>query len=101
MKSLGIGFVPFSPLGKGFLTGTINADTKFTSNDFRNTVPRFAPEAPKANQSLVDSIGRIAAEKKVTPGADRARLDAGAEAVVRPDPRHHQAASPGGEPQGG
>ena len=67
LEELGIGFVPFSPLGKGFLTGTIDAGTKFTSNDFRNTVPRFAPEARKANQSLVDSIGRIAAEKKVTP----------------------------------
>ena len=67
LEELGIGFVPFSPLGKGFLTGTINADTKFTSNDFRNTVPRFAPEARDANQSLVDSIGRIAAEKKVSP----------------------------------
>ena len=67
LEELGIGFVPFSPLGKGFLTGAINANTTFDSSDFRNTVPRFAEEARKANQALVDSIGAIAAEKKVTP----------------------------------
>jgi aryl-alcohol dehydrogenase-like predicted oxidoreductase len=67
LEELGIGFVPFSPLGKGFLTGTINAGTKFAANDFRNTVPRFAAEAREANQALVDAIVRIAAEKKVTP----------------------------------
>jgi len=67
LEELGIGFVPFSPLGKGFLTGAIDAKTTFTSDDFRNTVPRFAPEARKANQALVDAIGKIAAEKKVTP----------------------------------
>lgn len=67
LEELGIGFVPFSPLGKGFLTGAIRADTTFDSNDFRNTVPRFAAEARKANQVLVDAIGAIAAEKKATP----------------------------------
>ena len=67
LEELGIGFVPFSPLGKGFLTGTIDASTTFTNDDFRNTVPRFAPEARKANQPLVDAIGRIAAEKKISP----------------------------------
>jgi aryl-alcohol dehydrogenase-like predicted oxidoreductase len=67
LEELGIGFVPFSPLGKGFLTGTIDAGTSFVSNDFRNTVPRFAPEARKANQPIVDALGRIAAAKKVTP----------------------------------
>lgn len=67
LKELGIGFVPFSPLGKGFLTGAIGADTTFDSSDFRNTVPRFAAEARKANQALVDVIGAIAAEKKMTP----------------------------------
>lgn len=67
LEELGIGFVPFSPLGKGFLTGAIDQNTTFSSNDFRNTVPRFAPEARKANQAIVDAIGRIAAEKKVTP----------------------------------
>ncbi|HZZ35848.1 MAG TPA: aldo/keto reductase [Caulobacteraceae bacterium] len=67
LEELGIGFVPFSPLGKGFLTGAISADTQFAQGDFRNVVPRFAPEARKANQALVDVIGRIAAEKKATP----------------------------------
>ncbi|PTE07368.1 aldo/keto reductase [Mesorhizobium helmanticense] len=66
LEELGIGFVPFSPLGKGFLTGAINADTTFDSSDFRNTVPRFAEEARKANQALVDKIGAIATEKKAT-----------------------------------
>ena len=66
LEELGIGFVPYSPLGRGFLTGTIDQNTTFTSSDFRNTVPRFAPEARKANQALVDAVGRIAAEKKVT-----------------------------------
>jgi aryl-alcohol dehydrogenase-like predicted oxidoreductase len=67
LEELGIGFVPFSPLGKGFLTGAISANTKFDSTDFRNVVPRFTPEARKANQSLVDLLGEIAARKKVTP----------------------------------
>jgi aryl-alcohol dehydrogenase-like predicted oxidoreductase len=66
LEELGIGFVPFSPLGKGFLTGAIDANTTFDSSDFRNTVPRFAEEARKANQALVDAIGAIAAEKNVT-----------------------------------
>ena len=65
-EELGIGFVPFSPLGKGFLTGVIDAQTKFSSNDFRNIVPRFTPEARQANQSLVNRLGQIAAHKKVT-----------------------------------
>jgi aryl-alcohol dehydrogenase-like predicted oxidoreductase len=67
LEELGIGFVPFSPLGKGFLTGKIDATTKFAANDFRNIVPRFAPEARKANQALVDLLGNIAAKKKATP----------------------------------
>jgi len=67
LEELGIGFVPFSPLGKGFLTGKINENTTFDSNDFRNTVPRFAPEARKANQALVDLIGKFAEQKKATP----------------------------------
>ena len=66
-EELGIGFVPFSPLGKGFLTGAINENTKFDSTDFRNIVPRFAPDARKANQSLVTLLGEIAARKKATP----------------------------------
>jgi aryl-alcohol dehydrogenase-like predicted oxidoreductase len=67
LEELGIGFVPFSPLGKGFLTGKIDENTKFDSTDFRNTVPRFSPEARKANQALIDLIGRFAAQKKATP----------------------------------
>ena len=66
LEELGIGFVPFSPLGKGFLTGAINADTKFDANDFRNIVPRFAEAARQANQHLVDVLGDIAAGKDVT-----------------------------------
>jgi aryl-alcohol dehydrogenase-like predicted oxidoreductase len=66
LEELGIGFVPFSPLGKGFLTGAITENTTFDSTDFRNIVPRFTPEARKANQALVDLLGQIAARKKAT-----------------------------------
>ena len=66
-EQLGIGFVPFSPLGRGFLTGKIDEHTSFTKNDFRNLLPRFAPEARKANQVLVERLGTIAAEKQATP----------------------------------
>lgn len=66
LEELGIGFVPFSPLGKGFLTGAINDKTTFASNDFRNVVPRFNVEARKANQQVVDALGQIADEKKAT-----------------------------------
>jgi aryl-alcohol dehydrogenase-like predicted oxidoreductase len=67
LEELGIGFVPFSPLGKGFLTGKISEDTQFDKSDFRNVVPRFSPENRKANQALVNLIGKFAQEKKVTP----------------------------------
>ena len=67
LEELGIGFVPFSPLGKGFLTGQIKEDTKFAENDFRNIVPRFTPENRKANQEMVDLVGKFAQQKKVTP----------------------------------
>jgi Predicted oxidoreductases (related to aryl-alcohol dehydrogenases) len=67
LEELGIGLVPFSPLGKGFLTGTINEHTTFDRSDFRNTVPRFSPEARKANQVLVDLLGKIAEQKQATP----------------------------------
>jgi aryl-alcohol dehydrogenase-like predicted oxidoreductase len=67
LEELGIGFVPFSPLGKGFLTGMINENTTFDSSDFRNIVPRFTPEARKANQALVDLLREIAERKKATP----------------------------------
>ena len=66
-QELGIGFVPFSPLGKGFLTGKIDEKTLFAKDDFRNIVPRFSPEARKANQALVDLLGSIAATKRATP----------------------------------
>ena len=67
LEELGIGFVPFSPLGKGFLTGKIDATTTFDSSDFRSTVPRFTPEARKANQGLVDLLQAIAARRNATP----------------------------------
>ena len=67
LEELGIGFVPFSPLGRGFLTGKIDASTQFDARDFRNIVPRFSPEARRTNQALVDRIGEIAAAKGATP----------------------------------
>src|ERR1700745_1617677 len=67
LAELGIGFVPFSPLGKGFLTGKISEDTKFDKSDFRNIVPRFTPENRKANQALVDLLTKVAEPKKATP----------------------------------
>src|ERR1700685_4570507 len=67
LEELGIGFVPYSPLGKGFLTGKIDENAKFESSDFRSTLPRFAPDALKANQVLIDLLARIAARKKATP----------------------------------
>jgi aryl-alcohol dehydrogenase-like predicted oxidoreductase len=67
LEELGIGFVPFSPLGKGFLTGKISEDTQFDKTDFRNIVPRFTPENRKANQALVDLVGKFAQQQKATP----------------------------------
>jgi aryl-alcohol dehydrogenase-like predicted oxidoreductase len=67
LEELGIGFVPYSPLGRGFLTGKMNENTTFDSSDFRNTLPRFTPEARKANQALVDLLGQIAERKRATP----------------------------------
>ena len=67
LEELGIGFVPYSPLGRGFLTGKMNENTTFDSSDFRSTLPRFAPEALKANQTLIDLLGSIAQRKKATP----------------------------------
>lgn len=67
LEDLGIGFVPYSPLGRGFLTGAINKDTRFEKGDFRNIVPRFSPENRDANQAVVDLIGRFAEQKKATP----------------------------------
>src|SRR5216110_1154215 len=67
LEELGIGFVPYSPLGRGFLTGKMNENTTFDSSDFRNILPRFTPEARKANQALVDLLGKMAKRKKATP----------------------------------
>jgi aryl-alcohol dehydrogenase-like predicted oxidoreductase len=67
LEQLGIGFVPYSPLGKGFLTGKISESTSFDSSDFRNILPRFTPEARKANQAMVDLLGKVAGRKKTTP----------------------------------
>jgi aryl-alcohol dehydrogenase-like predicted oxidoreductase len=67
LEELGIGFVPYSPLGKGFLTGKVNENTTFDSTDFRNTLPRFTPEARKANQALVDLLSKVAARKNASP----------------------------------
>src|SRR5229473_7700422 len=67
LKELGIGFVPYSPLGKGFLTGKIDENSKFDNSDFRSTLPRFTPEAIKVNQALIDLLGRIAKHKNATP----------------------------------
>jgi aryl-alcohol dehydrogenase-like predicted oxidoreductase len=67
LEELGIGLVPFSPLGKGFLTGKIDENTTFAASDFRSVVPRFTPEARKANQALVDLLSAIAGRKKITP----------------------------------
>jgi aryl-alcohol dehydrogenase-like predicted oxidoreductase len=67
LEELGIGFVPYSPLGKGFLTGKIDQTTAFDGHDIRNTIPRFAPDARKANQAMVDLLGKIGERKKATP----------------------------------
>jgi aryl-alcohol dehydrogenase-like predicted oxidoreductase len=67
LEELGIGFVPYSPLGRGFLTGKINENTAFDRSDIRSTIPRFTPEARKANQALIDLLGKFAAQKKATP----------------------------------
>ncbi len=95
LEELGIGFVPFSPLGKGFLTGKIDENTKFDKNDFRNIVPRFTPEARKANQALVDLLARFAQAEEGDACANRACLAACAETVDCSDSGHDKAQSPG------
>ena len=99
LSELGIGFVPFSPLGKGFLTGTIDTATTFETGDFRNAIPRFAADARAANQAMVDLLGADRRAAGRHPGPGRAGLAAGAEAVDRPDPRHPQARPARGEPR--
>ncbi len=97
MQVLGIGLVAYSPLGKGFLTGKIKETTTFDNTDFRNILPRFTPEARKANQALVDLLGQIAEREKATRRPDRAHVAACAEAVDRTHSRYNKAASARGE----
>ena len=99
LEELGIGFVPFSPLGKGFLTGTIDQNTEFDPTDFRNVVPRFTEENRKANLAFVEWLKIVRREEERHAGANRARLAAGAEAVDCPHSRHDEAASAGGKPR--
>ena len=101
LEELGIGFVPFSPLGKGFLTGKIDATTTLDSSDLRNTIPRFAPDARKANQALVDLLQKMAGRKKRDARPGCARLAAGPEAMDCSDPRNDEAASARREPRSG
>ena len=95
LEELGIGFVPYSPLGKGFLTGKVNENTTYDSSDFRNILPRFTPEALKANQALVDLLRQHRNAEKGDTSADRACLAACPKAVDRADPRHHETESSG------
>ena len=97
LEELGIGFVPFSPLGKGFLTGKIDENTTFDSTDFRNTVPRFDADARAANRAFVELLERRRGAEGRDTRADRARLGARPEAVDGADPRHDEAAPPRGE----
>ena len=94
LEELGIGFVPYSPLGKGFLTGKIAADTKFDSTDFRSTVPRFRPENSECESGTGRSAQQNCDREECDACADRACMAAGEEAVDRSHSRHNQAASP-------
>ena len=97
LEELGIGFVPYSPLGKGFLTGKINENTTFDSSDFRNIVPRFTPEARKANQALVDLLRKIAERKKATPAQIALAWLLAQKPWIVPIPGTTEAGSPGRE----
>ncbi len=101
LEELGIGFVPFSPLGKGFLTGKIDENTRLNASDFRNTIPRFAPNARKSNLALVDLLGTIAKRKNATPAQIARSMAVSSKAVDCPHPRHHKAAPFGREPRRG
>src|SRR6202049_1717423 len=91
LEELGIGLVPYSPLGKGFLTGKIDENAKFDSSDFRSTLPRFTPEALKANQALINLLGSIAERKRATPAQIALAWLLAPKAVDCSDPRHHEA----------
>jgi hypothetical protein len=101
LEELGIGFVPFSPLGKGFLTGKIDADTKFDSTDFRSTVPRFSEENRKANQAFGRCHQFVRGAKESDSRADCTRVVACEEAVDRADSGHHETGPTGREPASG
>ena len=93
LEELGIGFVPFSPLGKGFLTGKIDEKTTFDSSDFRNVVPRFTAENRKANLAFVEWLTEYRRTEEGDAGADRARMAARAEALDRADSGNDEASS--------
>ena len=97
LEELGIGFVPYSPLGKGFLTGKINEGTTFDSSDLRSRIPRFTIEARKANQALVDPADRHLQTEEGDTRSDRARVAARPKAVDRSDPRYYEAGTGGGK----
>ena len=97
IEALGIGMVPYSPLGRGFLTGKIDENATFDSTDFRNALPRFTPEALKANQALILLLGSIAQRKNATPAQIALGWLLAQKPVDRSDPRYHEAASPGRE----
>ena len=99
LEELGIGFVPFSPLGKGFLTGKIDENTKFDSTDFRNVVPRFTPEARKANQAFVDLLTRIAERKRAKPAQIALAWLLAQKPWIVPIPGTHEAAPASGKPR--
>ena len=101
LEELGIGFVPFSPLGKGYLTGKIDEHTTFDSTDFRNVVPRFTRREPQGEPGVRRLAEDVRGAQAGDAGADRARLAAGAEAVDRADPGHHEAAPARGESRRG
>ena len=100
LEELGIGFVPYSPLGKGFLTGKMDEKTTFDSSDFRSTLPRFTPEALKANQALVNLLGSIAERKKATPAQIALAWLLAQKPWIVPIPGTHEVAPPGGEHRG-
>ncbi len=100
LEELGIGLVPYSPLGKGFLTGKIDENAKFDSSDFRSTLPRFTPEALKANQALIDLIAGIGERKKATPAQIALAWVLAQKPWMVADPGHHEAGSAGGKQRG-
>lgn len=97
LEELGIGFVPFSPIGRGFLTGAMDETTPFDASDFRSNLPRYTPEARRTNRALADLLAAAALRRGATPAQIALAWASGLKAVDRPDPRHHQACAAGGE----